>query len=192
MSFVIKDWNLNPNQEWYIKIADAGSELSVELYPTLTDAQAGTNMIASGVADYGTASDLVFTQIAGTSPEIEFFNSDLSWHLKIAGQAGDVEKIFQVKPFTDLREINNNIYKTSDLIQRRALNEINKHTHTSRIRDISIANSISALKSGKVLHIQSVRRNIDVLSIITQAVIKGNKDSLINQIEAVEYIDFTL
>jgi hypothetical protein len=149
-------------------------------------------MVASGTCSYGGASPLTLTQNSGELPEVEFFNSDLPWHLKISGLSGDVEKIFQVKPFTDLPEINNNIYKSIDLIQRKALNEINKHTHTSRIREVTIAKNISGLRSGKVLHIQSDRRGIDGLSIITQATITGNKDSLINQIEAVEYIDFKL
>jgi hypothetical protein len=54
MSFAITEWNLNPNQNWYVKISDSGSDILVELYESEDDLTAGTGLTASGSVDYGT------------------------------------------------------------------------------------------------------------------------------------------
>ncbi|SDU38092.1 hypothetical protein [Desulfobacula phenolica] len=187
MSFAIVDWNIQADDTLYIGLADSGSDISVTVHDSESAAQSGTGGIASGSAAYGTGS----TVILSGSSSFTFFNASLDHHLKVSGESGDETKIFQVSPSADLPEISNSIYQSESLIQRRATYEINAHTHTSKIRDISIANPIPSLKIGDVLQIQSTRRGINVLTAITNLTISGTPDSIVNTVETVEYVDLT-
>lgn len=189
MSFSITDWNLNPNILWYIRLEDTGSLFNVHLFTNLTDAQADTNI-------YAQANDIVF----GTDVEIvlvlvdetdllSFFNEQLTYHLKVSGIDGDTTKIFKVNPFIDLPDINNGIYRSENLIQLKAISEINIHTHIKTLRDVGLGNHIPALKVGDVCRLNSSRLILDSLTNIEEVIIMGTADSLINQIGTVEYMD---
>jgi hypothetical protein len=189
MSFAITDWNLNPNRNWYVVLSDSGSGIQVDLYTTQANSEAETNLVASGTGGYGTGSQITMAMDDAGTPEISIFNSDLDYHIVVTGESGDTQKTFHIAPFVDLDEISDSIYKSTALIQARALHEINLHTHTAKYRSISLAGPFHNIEVGDVLRIQSTRRDIDVLSTVTETVITGTPDSLTAQIETVEYID---
>ena len=189
MSFTITDWNLNPNRNWYVFLSDSGSDISVELYTSQADADAKTNLVASGAGAYGAGTQINFSMEDGGTPEISLFNSDLDYHIAVSGQSGDLSKLFHMAPFVDLDEINDGIYKSTALIQVRALHEINTHTHTSKERSIDLAGPFHQILVGDVLRVQSAARGIDVLTTVTETAITGTADSLTAQVETVEYVD---
>jgi len=191
MSFAIIEWNLNPNRNWYVKLADAGSDISVKLYATQADAAADTNVVAEGTAEFGTDSESTLIMKTGGTPEISLFNEALTYHIKVSGADSDAQKTYKITPFVDLPGINHNIYRSETLIQQKAITEINSHTHTSKIRDIGIAAHIPELKTGDTINIQSALRDINVLSTTTEVLIIATPDTLINQIETVQYIDLS-
>ena len=189
MPFAITEWNLNPNRNWYVKLADAGTDISVKLYPTQADAAANTNLVAEGTAVFGTGSETLL--IATGSLLISLFNDALLYHLKVSGADADTAKTFHIKPFVDLPDINHNVYRSESLIQKKALAEINAHTHTAKIRSIGIANHNPLLRTDDVINIQSTMRSLNVLATVSERLISGTPDELIDQIETVEYLDLT-
>lgn len=191
MSFAITEWNLNPNRNWYVKLADAGSDISVKLYPTQADAAAGTNLVAEGTAEFGTGSEALLLMDAAGDPVISLFNDALIYHLKVSGADADTAKTFHIAPFIDLPNINHNVYRSGTLIQKKALAEINAHTHTAKNRSMGIANHNPNLITDDVLNIQSTMRSLNVLVTVSELLISGTTDALIDQIETVEYLDLT-
>jgi hypothetical protein len=189
MPFAITEWNLNPNRNWYVKLADAGTDISVKLYPTQADAAANTNLVAEGTAVFGTGSETLL--IATGSLLISLFNDALLYHLKVSGADADTAKTFHIKPFVDIPDINHNVYRSEALIQKKALAEINAHTHTAKIRSIGIANHNPLLRTDDVINIQSTMRSLNVLATVSERLISGTPDELIDQIETVEYLDLT-
>ena len=188
MAFEITEWNLDPNRHWYVRLSDSGN-VKVELYKTQSDAQSQVNLVASGESSgYGSGLPVELAMAENGSPEIDFFNSSLSYHLKVSGQSGDAAKIYHLKPFVDLPDISHSIYRSEDLIRRRAILEINKGTHYSLLRSMEVPHNTS-LDEGIVVRIQSSRRNLDVLATITEYRIAGTLNSLIDSIETVEYED---
>jgi len=189
MPFAITEWNLNPNRNWYVKLADAGTDISIKLYPTQADAVANTNLTAEGTAVFGTGSETLL--IATGSLLISLFNDALLYHLKVSGADADTAKTFHIKPFVDIPDINHNVYRSEALIQKKALAEINAHTHTAKIRSIGIANHNPLLRTDDVINIQSTMRSLNVLATVSERLISGTPDELIDQIETVEYLDLT-
>ncbi|WP_320043177.1 hypothetical protein [uncultured Desulfobacter sp.] len=189
MSFTITEWNLNPNRNWYVYLSDSGSDISVELYTTQANADAKTNLVASGSGSYGSGTQIILTMDAAGTPEISLFNADLDYHVAVTGQSGDLSTLFHLAPFVDLDEINNGIYQSTALIQARALHEINTHTHISKERSIDLAGPFPEILLGDVLQVQSGMRGIDVLTTVTEITITGTPDSLTAQVETVEYVD---
>jgi len=190
MPYSINDWNLNPNQQWYVVVKDIGSVMDVALYSTLADAQAETNIFAEADSvPFGSSQSVVFEPVQSGS--ISFFNDELTYHLKVSGSDGDPEKIFSIAPFIDLPDINNSIYRSESLIQTRAISEINIHTHIKVIREIGVATHIPSIKVGDVCRVNSTRLGIDVLTNVEEVVIMGNADSLTNHLGTVEYTDLS-
>jgi len=189
MAFSIAEWNLDPNRHWYVRLSDGSTGIKVELYKTKSDAQGQSNLVASGTSDgFGTGKEVTMEMAENGSPMIELFNTALSYHLRVSGSSGDSTKIFHVKPFVDLPDISHSIYRSSDLITRRAVLEINKGTHYRLIRSFSIGHNPN-LDEGKIIRINSSRRNINVLTRVIEYRISGTITSLIDSIEAVEYCD---
>ncbi len=186
----IVDWNINPNQNWYIKLKDSGSDITVDLYTSQSDADAEINVVASGTGAYGSGSEVVLTMDAGGSPTISFFNPALAYHLKVAGAAADPDVIYHLHPFVDLPEINNSVYRSEDLIYRRVINEINTHTHVSKNKTISLATLVDGLAIQDVLEIDSSFRGETTNNLVDEIIISGSQNSLISTIGCVEYIDF--
>lgn len=189
MSFELTDWNLNPNQLWFIKITDSGSLIEVGLYTTQVDASSGTNAQVLGEVSYGTDVSVVLENTEDSTIAISFFTSDETYHLKVSGQNGDDDIILQVSPFVDLPDITNSIYRSEELISKRVTNEINIHTHSAKRRDIGIASHEPELQVSDVCRIYSSFRGIDVLTVLEELIIVGTQNALINQIGTVEYTD---
>lgn len=187
----ITDWNINPNQNWYIQLEDNGSDITVELYSSQSDAEAGSNLVASGSGEYGTDSEVLLTMEESGSPTISFFNSALSYHLKLSGESGDADILFQLYPFVDITEINSSIYRSEDLISRRITKEINEHTHVVINKTLSLPTLIDGLKIQDVLQIDSDFRGKTSSNFVDEINIKGSHNSLICSVGCVEYIDFT-
>lgn len=188
--FSIKDWNINPNQDWYVKIYDSGAKFTVDLYSTEADALSGTNLIATGTEEFGSCKEVTLTQEEDPLVVISYFNLALTYHLKVTGFDSDPMKIYHLFPFVDIQEVNDSIYKSSDLIQRRVTHEINKHTHVSVMKVVSIATLIDGVEINDVLKISSVFRGSNTYNLVEEVEIRGNKNSLLSKITAVEYLDF--
>lgn len=189
MAHEITDWNLNPNSLWFIKITYIDVTFcKVELFSTQADAAGNTNLKGyNNSVSYDPDTPVILEPSAGV--ELSYFNDALSYHLKISGTPWAPSVIFKVNPFVDLPVIDNSIYRSASLIQRKAINEINLHTHIAVRRSLGIANHKPALQVGDVCRLTSTLRSMDVLTTIDDLTIIGTRDSLINQIGTVEYTD---
>jgi len=188
MAHEIADWNINPNKLWFVKVSIVDETYrSVELFLTLADSIADTNRQAFNLlVPYGDNVSVIL--IAEEGIDLSYFNSDLSYHLKVSGVSSSGVTL-KVNPFVDLPDINNGIYRISDLIQKRAIYEINKHTHIQITRDIDIGRHTPLLKVGEVCQIDSTLRSLDILCTITEVITTGTVNSLTNTIGTVEYTD---
>jgi hypothetical protein len=194
MALLIQSWNLNPNREWFARLADAGSSISVELYLTQADAQAQTNRQAHGATSgFGSALGVTLTNDTGAAAPISLFQSTYSWHLMVSGSDGDATKIFRMKAFVDLDEIEHPIYRNEALITSRATAEIDAHTHARIAKDIALGTHIPTLEPGDIVRVQSTRRGKNELLQMAEHRIMaeisgGGQVSLINSITAVGYL----
>ncbi len=185
----IVNWNIAQNIIWYVRLADAGSTISVELYLTQSDAEAQTNMQASGESSgYGSVEVTLTNEVGATEP-VALFRDDYAWHLTVSGAASDSTKIFKVKEFVDLDEISHAIYRNSSLITARAMAEINAHTHAAIIRQISLGTHLPELEIGDVARLISTRRGLDDYGQIFEHTIIGTPDSLVSEIEIRKYLE---
>lgn len=163
MAFSINAWNINPNRVWFVRLSDAGSTISVELYLTHADAEAQTNLQASGATTgFGTTLDVTLLPDVAATVIVSFFQ-DYAWHLKVSGADGDATVIFQVKEFVDLDEISHPIYRNTDLIATRATAEIDAHTHAVIRKEITLGSHIPDIEPGDIVRVNSTRRGKDEL-----------------------------
>lgn len=155
-------WNINPNRVWFVRLADAGASILVELYLTQADAQAQTDRQAAGDTS-GFGSDLPVTLAIdpGASVPVLLYQAAHSWHLRISGADGDPTKIYKVKEFVDLDEISHPIYRNSALIETRARAEIDAHTHARIPRQVELGSHIPTLEPGDTVRLNSARRGKD-------------------------------
>ena len=145
--FDVTDWNIEPNQKWFVKLSDGGATALVELFNTLADAQAGANRVAYGSAAFGVDVKAFLTADA-TPPSfgsLAKFNSQLDYHLKITGVDGDALKRFAIGPFTDLPPVEDPLMLSEEIITARATLEINRGTHSILRRSISLDSHYPAL-----------------------------------------------
>lgn len=170
MAFSVDNWNIAENQEWYVRLEDAGSNMSVKVYASQSDAVAGnSNYAGSATADFGTQEEVTLT-IVGTL--ISLFQEDSTWHLKVSGINGDTAKVFKIAKFTDLPEIRDPIYTNDTLVSSRATAAINQHTHVVMRRQLQLESHYPALEAGDLVRLNSTRRNktesSQVLEIVTE------------------------
>lgn len=183
------NWNINENRVWFARLSDTGSAILVELYLTQADAQAGTNLQASGVSDgYGPALEVELVNEVGATVPVTFFQEEYDWHVVVSGLNGDTTKIFKVKEFIEMEEISHAIYRNSSLIAARAAAEINAHTHAAIVRSISLGTHLPEIEPGQILGVNSARRGVNDLSQIMEHVITGTPDSLVSAVEIKKYI----
>lgn len=186
----IENWNIDENIVWYVRLADSGSAISVEMYLTQADAEAQTNLQASGGSSgYGSGLEVTLTNEEGAETPVTVFRDEYSWHLTVAGQNGDDTKIFKVKEFVEMDEISHSIYRSSALVTARATAEINAHTHAAIVRNVSLGIHLPEIEVGDIAGLDSARRGIDDLGQIHEHQIIGTPDSLVSDIEVRKYLE---
>jgi len=175
MAFEITDWNLNPNQRFFVRIRDGGTEIEVDIFNTKADLDADVSRVAFGTVTFGT--DLPVTVTADTTEPssgdaISKFNPDLTYDLRVTGEDGDALKKFQIGPFTDLPPVEDALLVTEAMVQARAIFEINKGTHSSFNRELRLDKHYEDLEEGDIISLSSTKRGlvsepnrIDTLSI---------------------------
>lgn len=155
----IASWNINPNRLWFVRLADAGSGILVKLYLTQADAEADTNLQASGTsAGFGSSLPVTLSNEPDASEPVFLFQDTYSWHLRVSGASGDPEVLYRVKEFVELDEINDPIYRNEDLITTRAAAEIDAHTHAVINKDLTLGSHIPTLEPGEIVQVASTRR----------------------------------
>lgn len=188
MAFSITAWNLNPNRTWFVRLADAGSTISVELYSSLANAQARTNLQASGATTgFGSSMSVTLTNATGAAYPVSLYDATYVWHLQVSGSDGNATKILRVRDFVDLDEIDHAIYHNADLIPLRAAAEINAHTHAQYTRSLECAAPDLTVKEGTVGKIISARRGISELGQVVLHTVSGTPNSLTGSLELITY-----
>lgn len=186
----IVNWNIDENIVWYVRLADSGSGVSVEMYLTQADAEAQTDLQASGESSgYGSSLEVALTNEEGAETPVTFFRDEYSWHLTVAGENGDDTKIFKVKEFVEMDEISHSIYRSGDLISARATAEINAHTHAAVVRQVSLGIHLPEIDVGDIAGLDSARHGIDDFSQIHEHQIIGTPDSLVSELETRKYLE---
>ena len=198
MAFEVTDWNLLPNQKFFVKLSDGGSQMDVDIYNTKADIDADTNKVGTATVAFGTGREVTITAGA-TDPSsgdpLAKFNTDLSYDLKVTGIDGDTTKKFQVGPFTDMPPVEDALLVTEAMIQARATLEINRGTHSKLTRTLLLDSHYPALDEGDIVSLSSTKRGLSsvrtrVDNIIINAVIDQNRVvSFFDTIDVVEFKD---
>lgn len=196
MAFEIDDWNINPNQVWYVRLYDSGFFTEIELYNTESDAQRAVDRVANGSAVHGTAEEVTLTNDP-TEPDIEFFNNSLTYHMKVSGDPGDPLRITKVNQFTDLDEIASSLFTSAIVIQARAFHEINLGTHTRMERSLELAEHDPDMDEGTVLRLMSDMRGLDNLVEVEELTINisqgdDGETRVTEVLSTIEWLDFRL
>lgn len=175
MAFEIDDWNLLPNQRFFVRLRDSGTDIEVDIFNTKADLDADVSRVAFGTVNFGTALKVSLTAdstLPSEGDSISKFNTDLDYDLKVTGDSGDPLKKFQIGPFTDLPPIEDAILITEAMIQDRATLELNRGTHSSNHRNLRLDKHFEALNEGDIISLSStkrglvsVRNRIDAISI---------------------------
>jgi hypothetical protein len=199
VAFNVTDWNVFPNQRFYVKVSDIGSKMRVELFNTAADAAASTNRVASADVDFG--SDVPVLLVAdATLPSsgdpLTKFNPSLSYHLKADGSDSDPTKTFAVGPFTDLPPVEDPLILSEAMADARATLEINKGTHMRVVRNFAVNRHHGELEQGDIITITSTKRGIAsvrnrIENITLEARLNGRLELVMHDfIETVEFVDF--
>ena len=198
MAFQVTDWNLTPNQRFFVKLSDGGSQIQIDIYNTQADMDASANRVASATVSFGTDVEVIITPDS-TEPSsgeaLAKVNTDLSYDLKATGADGDPTKKFQIGPFTDMPPIEDALLVTEAMIQARATLEINKGTHSKLSRTLQLDSHYPDLVEGDIVSLSStkrglasVRNRIDDLTI--KVVIDESKEvDFFDTLEVTEYKD---
>lgn len=190
MALSVVNWNIDENKVWFVRLSDTGTAVLVELYLTQADAQAQSNLQASGSSiGYGSALEVTLVNESGATVSVTLFRDEYTWHIMVAGQNGDTTKIFKKKADIEMDEISHAIYRNSSLITARATAEIDAHTHAAIIRNITLGTHLPTLEVGDIAGLNSTRRGLNDLSQVTDIEITGTPDSLINTIETHKYLE---
>ncbi len=197
MAFDILDWNVDPNQPWYVKLSDVGSQMRLELFNAQADMDASANRVASADIAFGSSVNVTLTaditQPAYGEP-LAKFNTSLSYHLVAAGADGDPVKKFLIGPFTDLPAIEDPLMLSENMIQARAQVEINRAIHTSLMRSFALDSHYPALNEGEIITLSSTKRGLSAVrcrveSLIIRAEKSENDMRLADSLEVVEFKD---
>jgi len=190
MALSIGNWNIAENIVWYARLSDSGSGVLVELYLTQADAEAQTNLQASGESSgYGSNLEVELTNEGDAVTPVSLFIADYDWHVIVSGASEDATRVFKVREFVEMDEISHPVYRNSALITARATAEIDAHTHAAIIRDISLGTHLPEIEAGDIAGLNSARRGVDDLSQIHEHQIVGTPDSLVSEIETRKYLE---
>lgn len=193
MAFLIAAFNVEPNQEWFVKLSDSGSAILAELFLTQAAAQAGTERQAHGTSSgYGQAQEITLENDSGaTVPVTGKYSEADAWHLKASGESGDPVKIFRMPAFEDLPDISDAIYLNAELGARRAKAEIDAATHLVKIRRVDLAVHLPLLESGETPRLNSAREAINELgqcdSFTISGAVSGQETKLTTSLEMRTY-----
>jgi hypothetical protein len=186
----IDNWNVAENNVWYVRLADSGAGISVELYLTEAEAEAQANLQASGESSgYGSNLEIELTNEEDATTPVSLFIEEYSWHLLVSGTAEDETKIFKLREFIEMDEISHSIYRNSTLITARATAEIEAHTHSAIIRDVVLGIHLPEIEVGQIVRLDSDRRGVDDLSQVYEQRIIGSPNSLVSELETRKYLE---
>ena len=197
--FDVLDFNISPNQLWFFKLSDIGSQMRVELFNSQADAQAPANRVAFGEVLFGAAQAVTLTPdltLPAYGDPLTKFNTSLSYHLVVSGVDGDPTKIFAIGPFTDLQSVEDPLMLTEAMIQARGELEINRGTHSRFYSSLSLGRHFPALDEGAIVTLSSTKRSLvnvrqKIISMATEIRIEENKEVVFgDQLETIEYLDF--
>ena len=182
------DWNVKPNQTWYLYINDT----LVILYETLDDLIALSNPVASGTIDSQTLT-VVFTP---TDPYdiLDFYYQDHLFHFSVSEIISGI-RTFKIKPLTDMSEIRHAIYNNSNITISKGEAELNLHTFAVLGQEFVLGVHLPELETGDTVSFTNTRRNkiterSQVLSqTITGTVSDNGESSLINTIKVATYVE---
>lgn len=176
MALEVTDWNLLPNQRFFVRMEDKTGTIDIDIFNTKADLDAFVSRVgfATGLP-YGTN---IFATITADTTEpssgdaLSRFNPDQTFDLKYTGLFGDSLKKFQIGPFTDLPPVEDALLVTEAMVQARAILEINRGTHSSFNRELRLDKHYEALEEGDIISLSSTKRGlvsepnrIDTLSI---------------------------
>ncbi len=163
MPFAVTDWNTNPNQRFFVRMRDAGTNVEIDIFNTKADLDSDINRVAFAVMPYGVNLGVPLTADT-TEPSsgepISFFNTDLSYHLKATGLLADTEVKLQIGPFTDLPPIEDALLVTEAMIQARATLELNRGTHSAFHRSLRLDKHYEDLNEGDIISLSSTKRGL--------------------------------
>jgi len=171
MTMDVTNWNLDENRDWHVRLEDSGTDITVELYTTQSDAQHQSNRRSYGSASYGSNSECILTADAGYS--VDLYQADYTWHLRVAGENGDSTKVYKINAFTDLPSIVHSIFRNTTLISVKATYEINLHTKYKTVRKVPLGIHIPDISVGKIMTFDSTRRGVAEENQISNMTING-------------------
>lgn len=191
--------NLNPNQKWFANISaldseshaggESADEAIIELYNTRAYAEARTHRVAYGLFNFGTAVRVILVNDS-EDPDIELFNTQDDWYLRVTFNEGDADAIREFGPMTDKDDIINPLLVTDAMCKDRAQLEIDKSTHLKITRQLSLATHIQELEclpTGDKRNLTDNMRNLDQQVRVDEIRIQGDKDSLRDTLTVVEF-----
>jgi hypothetical protein len=197
MAASIYNLNLDPNIRWYIWLGpsdesgeSSGAQGLIEFYESEDDLNNRVNRVAYGLFDYGEEVEIILTQDAMT-PEISIHNDQEEFHCIATLLDGDDAETFQVGPYTDKDDVIDPLLVSPQAIQDRAQLEIDKGTHTAIRRTVTLATHIQGLEIGDIITLQDNMRGLDQTVRVDRIEIRGDKDSLTDVVEMVEFEELT-
>jgi hypothetical protein len=179
------DWNVKPNQIWYVKVSPSGD---VFLYETSENMVSDTNIVAKGTAD----SNLQVVLLYQTDDSaMGYYYQDMEYHLSLS-ELPTSERTFKVKFLTDLSEINDPIYTNSNIVKSRGESELNLHTHLTINKELTLATHLPEIECGDIISFSSTRRGFEVKEQVMSNTIESSLSDdgetyLINVIKTATY-----
>ena len=196
MTMEITDWNLLPNQRFFVQLSDNGEDIEIDIFNTKADLDAFTNRVAFGTTNFGVDVEATVEEDS-TEPSsgdaISKFNTNLAYDLKVTGALADPLKKFQVGPFTDLNPIEDALLLSEAMIEARATLELNKGTHSAFRRNLRLDKHYEDLEEGDIVSLTITKRGlaaepnrIDLVSIE----VAQNDDGEFNMFDAIDVTVF--
>ncbi len=163
MALEVTDWNLSPNQRFFVRLRVTTGVFEIDIFNTKADLDANINRVAFATASFGTNTPIEVTADS-TEPSsgdpITKFNLDLDYDLKVSGAISDPEVKLQIGPFTELQPIEDALLVTEAMIQARATLELNRGTHSAFYRTLQLDRHYKALNEGDIIDLSLTKRGL--------------------------------
>jgi hypothetical protein len=185
------DWNVKPNQTWYVVTYG----LEIYLLETLVNYETEPTIVAQGAADATTLRAILYINDEYDTTAMDFYYQDYPYHVTLSEEVAEM-RIYKVKPLTDLSEIRHPIYNNSNIALSRGEAELNLHTYAKLGREIVLGTHLPELEVGDTVELTSVRRNKTEISQVLSQTISGEvsdngESSLITSIQVANYLELT-